>query len=144
MNKELAFGIIGGLTGVIIGIFLASTAVNRQNYPVMQRMGMRNMMTESIGCKMGDLTENSEVSVGHMNESMTQMSQGLEDLKDEDFDKVFIETMIDHHRGAIEMADLVKTNTKRRELLDLADDIVEAQSREIEMMTGWANEWFGE
>jgi uncharacterized protein (DUF305 family) len=79
-----------------------------------------------------------------MNESMSQMTQGLEDLKGDGFDKAFIETMIDHHQGAIEMAKLIPSRSNRSELIKLGEDIISAQTKEISLMESWVTEWFGE
>jgi uncharacterized protein (DUF305 family) len=46
-----------------------------------------------------------------------------------------------HHQGAIDMANLVKDNAKHDELKSLANDILAAQSREIEMMRSWQTQW---
>ncbi len=52
----------------------------------------------------------------------------------DDVDQAFAEAMIGHHEGAIEMARLAQDKADHGELKDLADDIVEAQEREVETM----------
>ena len=47
-----------------------------------------------------------------------------------------------HHQGAINMANLVLKNSKRPEMLQLAKDIISAQTKEIEMMKSWSTNWF--
>ena len=54
----------------------------------------------------------------------------------------FIRLMTEHHQGAIDMAELVLTNTQRAELKEMANDIISAQSKEIDMMQDWNKEWF--
>jgi uncharacterized protein (DUF305 family) len=60
-----------------------------------------------------------------------------------DFDKVFIEEMIPHHQMAVMMAQMLKQSTNRREMNQLADDIINAQTREINQMRGWYRTWYG-
>lgn len=58
------------------------------------------------------------------------------------FDAQFIDGMIEHHQGALEMAEEVLARSERPELRTLAEEIIEAQAREIEMMEGWRAAWF--
>jgi uncharacterized protein (DUF305 family) len=51
-----------------------------------------------------------------------------------DADVEFVRGMIPHHEGAIEMAELVPERTERPELLDIADEIIEVQDAEIDML----------
>jgi uncharacterized protein (DUF305 family) len=60
----------------------------------------------------------------------------------DDFDKAFLDEMVVHHQGAIDMANLVLTTSKRPELLELARNIITAQTQEITMMNDWRNAWF--
>ncbi len=58
-------------------------------------------------------------------------------------DRHFIEQMIPHHEGAIEMAKLALEKSKRPEMISLAKGIIEAQQREITDMKKWYKDWFG-
>ncbi len=49
-------------------------------------------------------------------------------------DTDFAQMMITHHQGAIEMAKLAADNAEHDELKDLADEIISAQEREIDVM----------
>jgi uncharacterized protein (DUF305 family) len=77
--------------------------------------------------------------MGHM---MDEMNAGLVGKTGDDFDKAFIDEMIVHHQGAIDMAEMVLAVSKRPELIKLANDIITAQTAEIEMMSMWRTEWF--
>lgn len=59
-------------------------------------------------------------------------------------DQHFIEQMIPHHQGAIDMAKLALTRGQHPEIKSLAQGIIEAQQREIDDMKGWYKNWFGE
>jgi uncharacterized protein (DUF305 family) len=58
-------------------------------------------------------------------------------------DKTFIEMMIPHHRGAIEMAQMALNKAKNPEIKKLAESIVKDQNREIEQMQAWYKQWYG-
>ncbi len=59
-----------------------------------------------------------------------------------DFDKAFIEEMIPHHQMAVMMASMLKQGTERAEMQQLADNITEAQTSEINQMRQWHNAWY--
>lgn len=58
-------------------------------------------------------------------------------------DRHFIEMMIPHHQGAIDMADLALTRAKRPEIRRLAENIKRDQTREIQQMRTWYKAWYG-
>jgi uncharacterized protein (DUF305 family) len=58
-------------------------------------------------------------------------------------DKHFIEHMIPHHDGAIEMAELAKQRSERPEILNLADEIIRSQTEENLQMRNWYKDWYG-
>ena len=62
-------------------------------------------------------------------------------LKGEDYDRLFLANMIEHHQGAVDMAKLALTNAKHQELKDMAQDIVSAQTKEIDDMKSWQVAW---
>jgi uncharacterized protein (DUF305 family) len=74
---------------------------------------------------------------------MSMMSMGsLKEKKP--FDRAFIDQMIPHHQGAIRMSRVVLANGQDPELMDLAESIISEQSREIEQMNEWREQWYGE
>ena len=58
-------------------------------------------------------------------------------------DSHFIEQMIPHHEDAITMANLALTRAEHLEIKTLANDIIKAQSEEIDQMEEWYQSWFG-
>lgn len=54
-------------------------------------------------------------------------------------DTDFAQMMITHHQGAIAMAKLAADNAEHAELKDLAEEIVKAQEREIDVMSPHAS-----
>jgi uncharacterized protein (DUF305 family) len=73
---------------------------------------------------------------GHHNMSM--------DLGDADaqYDLRFIDSMIPHHQGAVEMAKDILNKTKRPEIKQLAESIITAQDKEINQMKQWRESWY--
>jgi len=59
------------------------------------------------------------------------------------FDQRFLEAMISHHQGAIDMAMMAQQTAEQEEIRMLADAIIAAQQAEIDQMKVWLNEWFG-
>ena len=57
----------------------------------------------------------------------------LKDAKGAEFDRLFLEGMIKHHQGAIQMADMIIESANEEAAL-LGKNIVESQSAEIERM----------
>ena len=58
-------------------------------------------------------------------------------------DERFIDAMVPHHRGAVEMAEVAFENAEHEEIKQLSKDIVSAQEAEIEELKGIKQEKFG-
>lgn len=130
MNKEnVMFGVIGLLLGVVIAGFVAGQSVNN-NYTGMMRM---------MGIDTSERAE--EVATDHSTMSMAEMNEQLEGLSGDDFDKAFIEMMVAHHEGAVEMAELIPSRAKHDEIKSLGEAIISAQTKEIEEMKQWQQDW---
>lgn len=61
---------------------------------------------------------------------------------DADYELRFLDAMIPHHQGAVEMAQEVLAKSQRPEMKKLAEDIIAAQNREIEHMKQWRKAWY--
>jgi uncharacterized protein (DUF305 family) len=83
-----------------------------------------------------------EMSAGEM-EAMG-MTDPDELVNKDPFDKAFIDAMIPHHESAIEMAQVALEESDNPEIRTLAENIVEAQTREITQMEGWRKQWYPE
>lgn len=58
-------------------------------------------------------------------------------------DRAFIDAMVPHHRGAVEMAEVALENAEHRELRGLAEDVVTAQEAEIEDLRAIKEQEYG-
>src|SRR5260370_14110309 len=70
---------------------------------------------------------------GMMQMMMASMHQ-LKTAHNATFDKEFLSIMIQHHQEAINMAKLLPSKTKRPQLLTLGQNIIKAQSSEIQQI----------
>ena len=91
-----------------------------------QVMNQHGMRVESNSTHMGMMGDTSD---------MTSLENA------DDFDRAFVQGMIPHHQMAVMMANMLKGGTQRPEMKKLADDIVSAQTDEIELMRQWLKEW---
>lgn len=73
--------------------------------------------------------------------TMEDMVQMLDGKTGDEFDKAFIEGMIPHHQGAIDMAVEALQNAKHQEIKDMAEAIISTQQSEIDLMRQWQEEW---
>lgn len=59
------------------------------------------------------------------------------------YDLQFLDTMIAHHQGAVDMANLAMTNTNNADLKKFSTQIIADQTKEIKQMKDWREKWFG-
>lgn len=81
------------------------------------------------------------LSTGSTTAGSTGASAGAADTAHNDADVTFVQMMIPHHRGAIEMAQLAPSRAQSQQVKDLAAKIEAAQAPEIEQMTAWLQAW---
>lgn len=80
-------------------------------------------------------------SINHGTMTMQDMSVNLRDKTGDEFDKAFIEGMIEHHQGALDMANQASASAKHQEIKDLSIEIIKAQTSEINLMNSWKESW---
>lgn len=113
MKKPMLLIMLGFIAGVLITIFLTSSAVNTSNRVMMRMMGVQT----------------------------AKLPYNI--LSSKAIDAHFIEQMIPHHEDAITMAILAQTKSQRSEVKQLAQNIIDSQSKEISQMQVWYRDWFG-
>ncbi|MFW2514000.1 DUF305 domain-containing protein [Demequina sp. SO4-13] len=77
--------------------------------------------------------------MGHGGMDMGGLSQdeamdALEEASGDEFDRLYLELMIAHHEGAVEMAQLQTETGESAEAIDLAQQMIEDQLEEIDIM----------
>lgn len=75
----------------------------------------------------------------------TPMMDDPAGVSPDEADRIFLQGMVEHHQGAIDMAQsyLDANFEKQAEVAQMAEAIVSVQDGEIEQMQGWLNEWYG-
>lgn len=74
-------------------------------------------------------------------EAMAAMVNTLQDKTGDDYDAEFLNQMIMHHQGALDMAKLSAKQAKHAEVKDMSRKIIAAQEKEIEVMKQWQKNW---
>ena len=91
-------------------------------------------------------SSNTTNSNGHLNHSSMEHSAMTSSpgAASAPIELQFLDTMIIHHKGAIDMAKLADARAEHAELKKLSSDIIRDQEREISMMKQLRGKWFGE
>lgn len=129
-KNNILFSVAFLVTGFFVGwlIYGYEDKTNMATIP----MGMHQMSD-------GSMMQNSNAGMQNM---MEGMMMGLQGKTGDAFDQAFLSEMIMHHQGAVIMAEAVLETSRRPELTKLANDIIIAQTKEIEMMQEWQEVWF--
>lgn len=138
------------IAGLLIGYFANA---NNMMSGVFWNGGMHEVMEEQMG-GFGHMHDDghhhaNELSKedlirqdGAMQHAMEEMMLGLRGKTGDAYEEAFLKMMIVHHIGAIEMVEDLLEETDRPELTAMANDIITAQRKEVEMMKGWLETWF--
>ena len=123
---------------------LADNIINSQGKEITQ---MKSWYKDWFGRELptGDAVMNQHGMMGNTSGMHMGMMGNESDLasleSSEDFDRTFVEHMIPHHQMAVMMASMLKNGTNRAEMKQLAEEIISAQTQEIDQMRTWLNEW---
>ena len=99
--------------------------------------GMQGMDHEEMngGGKSSDMKD--------MNHGGAGMASGMVMENGKYSDEAFIDAMVPHHEGAVEMAEVAMKNAEHEEIRRLSEDIVSAQEAEITQLKSIKQEEFG-
>jgi uncharacterized protein (DUF305 family) len=61
---------------------------------------------------------------------------------DPEFDRRFLQAMIQHHEGALSMAKEALEKSQRPQVRQLSEAILATQQAEIEQMRAWQKQWY--
>ncbi len=84
-------------------------------------------------------TDHSTMDHSSMDHSQMESSPGAAEAP---LELQFLDTMIVHHQGAIDMAKLGDTNAGRPEMKQFTKAVIAEQDREITQMKRWRDEWY--
>ena len=97
---------------------------------------------------LGEIREGLDGPTMEMSEedmSAMGMMEDPQQLANEDpFDRAFIDNMTPHHQSAIAMAEVAFQESENQEIRRIAEDIVDAQERDLALMERWREEWYPE
>ena len=118
------------LLGTLLILTGCAKKGDQENMSSMSASDMKSMNMMS-----GDMMKNMAV----MNDSMvTHLGEG-----DSLYDERFIDMMIPHHEGAIQMAQDALRKSQHPEIQHMAAAVIASQQREIDAMKRWRHEWYG-
>ena len=98
--------------------------------------GCTNLAQNPTNSPNADTASNTDHSM--MNHNM-EMNLGAADAN---YDLRFIDGMMMHHKGAVAMAKEALEKSQRPEIKQLANNIIEAQNKEIAQMKQWRTAWY--
>ena len=80
---------------------------------------------------------------GHRMAGMASRSEmtELRNSNGSEYDKLFAELMITHHRGGIQMAENFVNRGRNPELKEMEKEMIKAQTKEIKKMQNWQEDW---
>jgi uncharacterized protein (DUF305 family) len=82
--------------------------------------------------------------VGHATLQAEQVPTGSNIMVTESsIEQYFLENMIPHHQGAIDMATIAMQKSETDEVRQLSEAILATQQAEIDQMTAWLKDWYG-
>lgn len=121
----------------LIGISVLPTACSNATSNQPQSSNPSNAAEITNAQKVAQVSSMMEDGSG-MNHEMS-MDLGAADA---DYDLRYIDSMVLHHQGAVNMAQAVLQHSQRPEMKKLAQDIITAQEKEIEQMKQWRKTWY--
>jgi uncharacterized protein (DUF305 family) len=95
----------------------------------------------SMGAADSSDLEALDLSEDEAGMSMHMSFDELESAKP--FDRAFIDEMVPHHEGAVRMAEAQLAKGENTDLHTLAQEIIDAQEKEIVEMNEWRTRWYG-
>jgi uncharacterized protein (DUF305 family) len=125
--------VTGIVTPNVSGLLLATPVVVEATGPISPNHSVIGPVGEPV------MHDSSAASASESTDHTMHMVQ--DDLP---VDLAFIDDMIAHHQGALEMAQDLLLNTERPELVEMANAILATQAVEIEQMQAWRAEWYSD
>lgn len=86
-------------------------------------------------------------TVEEMKQHMQQMNQHMMHVlgeADAEYDRRFMEMMIHHHKGGIDMAKDAVQKAQHPELKKKAEEMIRMQKKDNQQMQQWLQDWYGD
>lgn len=118
---------------------LANSIIDSQTAEI---YSLRQLQSELTGA--GVTADTSAADLRGMSDEAMGMHMDASSLKTANpFDRAFIDMMIPHHQGAINMAKTQLAKGLNAEVKTLARAVIAAQAKEIAQMQQWRKSWYG-
>lgn len=137
-KKQIITAVAGFVVGaLVVGGCFAIKGGDRDDWKRGEMSNMQpGMHRMSNGQMMNDNT--NMMQKGSMQGMMMDMTVGMQGKSGKDLEKAFLQEMVPHHQGAIDMAKMLLASTSTPEnLRNFAQQIIDAQSKEITQMNEW-------
>ena len=146
--KNQSIIIIIGLAVVVIGAVAYSFNTKSTDYSMGMNRGMHSQDDVPAGMHRmpdGSLMGNPTSPTSNTNSGMGMMGNMDHSMMMVKSEREFLEGMIPHHQEAVDTAkEVLARGGSTPEIKKLAEEIVVAQEKEIVMMKGWYQSWYGE
>ena len=122
---------------------LASDIISAQNQEINQlKQWLKTWYPQANNSPM--MYDNNQTKMMQMSSEQMKTMMMDKDLgsADAEFDLRFIDAMIPHHEGAINMAEDALNKSKQAEIKKLAQNVITSQKAEIEQMNKWRQAWY--
>lgn len=135
------------VTSIALVVFaLAPTVSGQSSTPVAHEAHHASTAHSGSAC-LGMTTPSANGAMGMGTPGMGRMgTPGMGDMgmmmDPEQFDLIFIDLMIAHHESTVAVAHIAVERGERPEVLQLAEDIISTQEREISQLATWRDAWY--
>lgn len=138
------------ITAILLFTIAAIGAACSQaaNSSAVNHNGMNHNSKNSNSMNMNGMNHNSMNMNAVEHSKMDHGSMNHSDMKSDanaaaaPYDLQFIDTMIHHHQGAVDMAKMIDGKTQNAELIKFGKQIVADQEKEIAQMKDFREKWF--
>lgn len=126
-----------------LAAFGASCEQNTSNNSAMNHNGMNHnsMNSNSVNSNTVDHSKMDHGNMNHSGMNHSEMKSDADAAK-APYDLQFIDTMIHHHQGAVDMAKMIEGKTQNADLIKFGKQIIADQEKEIAQMKDWREKWF--
>ncbi len=127
MSKNTTFTIVTVLAIIMIGVAIFQTTKPKEN-----------SNSSTISQSSSSTSKMDSMNMG--GDSSSMMSNMSDSVKG---DQSFIENMIPHHQEAVDSSNQILISTTDLELKAFVQNVISAQTKEINDMKSWYKNWFG-
>lgn len=128
----------------VLALTLTLTGCSKTNGTTQSSANQSYGTAQVRGSDAGDM-QGMDMS-GNMSDHMKQCQGMMKEhlgKADAQYDERFIDMMIPHHQGAINMAKDALQKAQHPEIKKLAQNVIDSQQKEIDKLKAWRKEWYG-